>query len=114
MIRFDLTLANGAALHDIRIQGHGGELGGAVAHLIGTPSEEHALQETLQRLQRMIRAANEGKPLAIYEPAPGHIKVYHGPANSDRAEVVDVRGATATIHREGNACAITSEIGGAP
>ncbi len=49
----------------------------------------------LTRTRHYIELANEGEPLPIYEPKPGHCKlVLHAGRDYDTVEVVDLRNAT--------------------
>ena len=100
MIRFAIALVGGRVLRDVRVQGRGGELGGSGSHLMGTEFEGAAKEQILRRLRLAIKAADTGRPLAIYEPAAGSAKVYFGPQTNERAEIVDIRGATAALHVE--------------
>lgn len=56
----------------------------------------------VETLRIEIRRANEGKPLTIHEPKPGHVEVY-GEDNGKRESYVaiDLRGAILLEYRHG-------------
>lgn len=99
MMRFDLDLADGRKLRGVRIQGNGGEMGAAWSHLIGKPSERLARRDEVRRLRKLAQWAEQGRALPIYEPQPGHVKVYHGSLNDETVEIVDIRGAKVRASR---------------
>lgn len=102
-ILFNITTAAGRELHDVRVHGSGGELGGGSAHLIGTPHEHRRGPAALGTLEAWIRFANKGLPLPCYEPRPGCVKIYIGTckgAESEEAiEVVSIVGAQVQLAR---------------
>ena len=100
-VRFDLTLADGRTLRGVRIHGRGGELG---CRWAGTAFEhrESPVRGMLKRLRAIIKIANAGRQLPIFEPSPGCVRCYFGPWCSDLAdekiEDVSIRGASVELH----------------
>lgn len=52
---------------------------------------------SLARLQAQIRLASKGRPLGIYEPAPGHCAMYPNFSASGNGPVVLVNLSGATV-----------------
>ena len=87
---FQIRTANG--IYEGRVQGAGGEVGCAHA---GTRADR---MRDVQRMNIESERAGYGKPfLRLYEPKPGHVKLYLGAFKpSDAEETVlelDIRGA---------------------
>lgn len=74
-------LASGDVVSAVRVHG----AGGSIARVMG-----------YQYFDGLCSAATEGRPLASYEPKPGHVLVYRSTAHDARLQerAVDLRGAT--------------------
>ena len=92
--RFDIKLKGGRKLLNVRVQGNGGEVG-------ADSTGERQLRQHEVRMRGAIRVMTEGKRSSIYEPEPGHAKIYFGEWKGDEAwetiEVVDLRGADVSL-----------------
>lgn len=76
--RFDVTLATGERFEGVGVQGCG-----------GLASDERVLLTAVQR-------AEEGRPLPVYEPEPGHVSLHLGITRDGPTErrSVPAKGAT--------------------
>ena len=101
-LRFDITLADGRTLRDVRIQGSGGEIGSGVLHVLGGPHGADALAAELGRVRALVRYADAGRRLPITEPSPGHVRLYIGPwqgcLDDEVSEDVPLAGARVELH----------------
>lgn len=74
-----IRLASGELVEGVSIHGCGGAI---------------ARQHGRARIEGIIARATEGKPLGVYEPLPGHVRVYRQTAREDLDDrIVDLRGA---------------------
>lgn len=93
-VRFKITTASGVIFTG-PVHGSGGLLGAGASQCAPDVQEEGALNF----LRREIMHANEGEPLCIYEPKPGHCALkpnYNG--QSDGVTIfVPLKGATAEV-----------------
>lgn len=99
-VSFNLTLADGRKLAGVRVHGAGGEIGAGCYE-----NRTHAKQHALKRLRGVVDLAENGRPLTVYEPKPGHVKVYVGAwkpsEDEETVEIVDIRGASVALARGG-------------
>lgn len=84
--RFEFLLADGRVVTGV-VHGCGG--------VLSRPGD-------LERLQLSIERAKEGDPLAVYEPRPGHVRVYPHYSAYHQGDHIDVglRGATVSLAKE--------------
>lgn len=94
--RFTLRLASGDVVHDVRIQGRGGEVGSDLLHL----DPDKQIAANTRSMQAAIRFANAGRRNPVcFEPEPGHALARPGPwrgrlDHEAPTVVVDLRGAS--------------------
>ena len=94
---FDIKLKSGRKLKGVRVQGNGGEIG---ADSIG----DRQLRQHEVRLRGAVQMMTNGKRSSIYEPEPGHAKVYFRERKGDELweiiEVIDLRGADVALAKK--------------
>lgn len=82
-LRFHLTLATGETLSSVRIYGTAGEIGCNVADYLPRYQRQRE-RLSLLFVREQIDLASKGRRLRIYEPAPGHARVYVGSSAEGR------------------------------